>query len=95
MLLYYFKIYLINTGIGWIRIRMDPDPHGSRTKKIQSWIQIRNKPIRIHNTAYTVSKSYGTCSQCCGADAAWINLQNWATITFNDLNTIFYLGLVF
>ena len=30
---------------------MDPDPHGSGTLKIQSWIRIRNKSFRIHNTA--------------------------------------------
>ena len=33
---------LINTG--WIRIRMDPELlPGSGTRKIQSWIRIRNK----------------------------------------------------
>ena len=49
--LYYFEIYLIN--IGWIRIRMDPEllpESGSGTWKIESWIQIRNKSLRIHNT---------------------------------------------
>ena len=39
---YYFEIYLIN--IGWIRIRMDPELlPGSGSRKIQSWIRIRNK----------------------------------------------------
>ena len=39
--------------MGWIRIRMDPEllpGSGSGTRKIQSWIQIRNKSFRIHNT---------------------------------------------
>ena len=43
--------YLIN--IGWIRIRMDPEllpGSGSGTRKIQSWIRIRNKSFRIRNT---------------------------------------------
>ena len=43
--------YLIN--IGWIRIRMDLEllpGSGSGTRKIQSWIRIRNKSFRIHNT---------------------------------------------
>ena len=36
----------------WIRIRMDPELlHGSGTRKIQSWIRIRNKSFQIHNTA--------------------------------------------
>ena len=34
-----------------IRIRMDPEIFpGSGTRKIQSWIRIRNKSFRIHNT---------------------------------------------
>ena len=44
-----FLKYLIN--IGWIRIRMDPEllpGSGSGTRKIQSWIRIRNKSFRIH-----------------------------------------------
>ena len=42
-------IYLIN--IGWIQIRIDPELlPGSGTRKIQSWIRIRNKSFRIHNT---------------------------------------------
>ena len=44
--------------MGWIRIRMDPDPElgkfragsGCGTRKIQSRIWIRNKSFRIHNT---------------------------------------------
>ena len=38
--------------MGWIRIRMDPEllpGSGSGTRKIQSWIWIRNKSFRIHN----------------------------------------------
>ena len=41
--------------MGWIliRIRMDPELlPGSGTQKIQSWIRIRNKSFRIHNTGY-------------------------------------------
>ena len=34
----------------WIRIRMDPELlPGSVTRKIQSWIRIRNKSFRIHH----------------------------------------------
>ena len=29
---------------------VDPDPHGSGTRKVQTWI--RNKSFRIHNTAH-------------------------------------------
>ena len=37
--------------MAWIRIRMDPELlPGSGTRKIQSWIWIRNKSFRIHNT---------------------------------------------
>ena len=46
-------LYIINmTGI---RIRIDPEllpGSGSGTMKIQSWIWIRNKSFRIHNTDY-------------------------------------------
>ena len=46
----------------WIRIRMDPEllpgsGSGSGTRKIQSWIRIRNKSFRIHNTAIIISSS--------------------------------------
>ena len=42
--------YLNN--MGWIRIRKDLKfLPGSGTRKIQSWIRIRNKSFRIHNTA--------------------------------------------
>ena len=40
--------------MAWIRIRMDPElllGSGFGTRKIQSWIRIRNKSFRIHNTA--------------------------------------------
>ena len=29
---------------------LDPDPHGSGTRNIQSWIRIQNKSFWIHNT---------------------------------------------
>ena len=42
----------------WIWIRMDPELlPGSGTRKIQSWIRIRNKSFRIHNTAIIISSS--------------------------------------
>ena len=50
---YNFQIYLKN--MGWIRIRMDQEllpgsGYESGTRKTQSWIRIRNKSFRIHNT---------------------------------------------
>ena len=50
---YYFQIYLNN--MGWIRIRIDPEllsGSESGTRKIQSWIRLRNKSFRIRNTGY-------------------------------------------
>ena len=46
---------LVMKAVLWIRIqtRMDPElvpGSGSGTRKIQSWIRIRNKSFRIHNT---------------------------------------------
>ena len=48
-----------NDGTGWIRIRIRMDPEllpgsgsGSGTRKIQSWIRIRNKSFRIQNTEF-------------------------------------------
>ena len=46
--------------MGWIRIRMDPEllpGSWSGTRKIQSWIWIRNKSFRIHNTGYDTNWS--------------------------------------
>ena len=41
--------------MGWIRICIDPELlPGSGTRKIQSWIRIRNKTFRIHNTGYKI-----------------------------------------
>ena len=51
----YTHRYLIN--IGWIQIRIRMDLTllpGSGTRKIKSWIRIRNKSFRIHNTAVSV-----------------------------------------
>ena len=43
--------YFSKKPVLWIRIRLDPEllPE-SGTRKIQSWILIRNKSFRIHNT---------------------------------------------
>ena len=48
----------------WIRIRMDPEIlPGSGTRKIQSWIRIRNKSFRIHNTAgNSIPRSLPKCT---------------------------------
>ena len=47
---YNFQINFNNNG--WIRIRMDRKLlPGSGTRKIQSWIRVRNKSFRIHNNA--------------------------------------------
>ena len=51
------NIYIIIYNIGWIliRIRMNPEllpRSGSGTRKIQSWIRIRNKSFWIHTTAF-------------------------------------------
>ena len=41
--------------MGWIRIRMDPELlHGSGTRKLKSWIRIRNTSFQIHNTVFLV-----------------------------------------
>ena len=51
--------------MGWIRIRMDPEllpGSGSRTRKIPSWIWIRNKSFRIHNTDFFVIVRLGSRS---------------------------------
>ena len=50
-----FPIILYN--MGWIRIHMDPEllplsGFGTRKFKAQSWIRIRNKSLRIHNTCF-------------------------------------------
>ena len=59
------RIFLVSVTIGylnnmaWIRIRMDPKllpGSESGTRKIQSWIRIRNKSLWIHNTAYSIIK---------------------------------------
>ena len=43
--------------MAWIRIRMGPEIlPGSGTRKIQSWIRIRNISFRIHNTATNAEK---------------------------------------
>ena len=57
VVLFTISKYTHLNNMGWIRIRMDPDPElgklraGSGTRKIQSWIRIRNKSFRIQNTA--------------------------------------------
>ena len=53
---YHFQIYLNNTGMVWIRIRMYLELlPGSGTQKIQR--RIRNKTFRIRNTNITVHKT--------------------------------------
>ena len=55
--LYYFGLYTYLINIGWIQICMDPELlPGSGDQKIQSWIRIRNKSFRIHNTGCVPTK---------------------------------------
>ena len=66
---------------------MDPEllpGSGSGTRKIESWIRIRNKSFRIHNAA---------CRQCFGSEYCNTGMSHTGTVsdtTFFAIRVFFY-----
>ena len=78
---YNFRIYLLN-NMGWIQIRMDPELlTRSGTRKIQSWIRIRNTVN--HSGSTTLEKGSQHCSASLATYQRW-KFRSGAPISVQD-----------